>query len=186
MNAYKLMEVMPCSLANAELFAAPLTEAMDHFYIDTPKRQAVFLAQVAHESGSLKWVSETWGPTPQQMRYEPPSSLATTLGNTQPGDGSRYRGHGLIQVTGRANHRLMQATLRRAGYEDAPDFEAGPQLLCEPQWAAASAGAFWWARGLNTWADTDDFVSVTKRINGALNGIKERRVLWERAKGALA
>lgn len=158
----------------AELFAPFIDAAMDEFGIDTPARQAAFLAQVGHESGGLHWLTEIWGPTDAQRRYEG----RIDLGNTQRGDGFKYRGRGLIQTTGRANYASAGAKL-------GVDLEGSPELLAEPELASRSAGAFWQARALNKFADSGDFVKLSIRINGGLNGIDERTRLWTAAKAAL-
>jgi putative chitinase len=111
---------------------------------------------------------------------------ARNLGNTNPGDGWRYRGHGWIQVTGRGNHVRMRDVLRGLLGDAVPDFEADPEALCTPRWAALSAGAFWSSKGCNDLADAGDFDGVTQRVNGGLNGAAERRALWGQAKAALA
>lgn len=154
---------------------------MEEFEIDISKlRQAAFLAQLAHESGRFRFNTELWGalPTAQQARYEPPSALAKRLGNTQAGDGFKYRGHGWIQITGRANHREM-------GEHFGVDFETYPEKLAEPEWAARSAGRFWKSRGLNELADDRNIIAITKRINGGTNGLAERQALYAQAKAAL-
>lgn len=198
-----LAEATGCTQTRAELFSAHLTEACAEYEINTPARLAAFLAQIGHESGSLRFVEEIWGPTAQQRRYERnpaapwPSSpdearrpefagnrLAYTLGNEREGDGSRYRGHGLIQVTGRTNHRGARDRMRRR-FPAAPDFEAAPDLLTEPRWAALSAADFWGSRSLNALADAGRFEDITRRINGGLNGQADRIARWERAKRAL-
>jgi putative chitinase len=153
---------------------------MDEFEINTPKRQAAFLAQIAHESAGLQYVRELWGPTTAQLAYEGRQDL----GNTEHGDGYRYRGHGLIQVTGRANHVSCRDDLRARGL-NCPDFEETPEALMVPKWAAMSAGWFWDEKSLNALADVDDFQRITKRINGGLNGYGERVVLWNRAQESL-
>lgn len=153
------------------------------FGINTPARLAAFLAQIGHESGRLVYVREIWGPTPAQQRYEGRADL----GNTQPGDGRRYAGRGLIQTTGRHNYRATTAGLR-AYAPNVPDFEAQPALLEQPAWAALSAAWYWHSRNLNVLADQgsdDAFVAITKKINGGTNGLHDRRWLWAHAQQAL-
>lgn len=153
----------------------------------TPKRQAAWLAQIGHESGCLRYTREVWGPTKQQLRYELGTTLAKTLGNTQPGDGERYMGRGLIQITGRSNYRMC--TERMAGLlegVDVPDFEEQPELLERPDWAALTAALFWKQKNLNRFADSGDFVELTRRINGGFNGLAHRQHLFIAALGELA
>lgn len=169
-----------CSLIRAGNWLAAINEALEVFGIDTPKRQAAFLAQIAHESGNLQYVRELWGPTEAQKRYEGRADL----GNTQLGDGFKFRGHGLIQTTGRANHARVRDGLRARGF-DCPDFEDDPDKLMIPRWAALSAGLFWDDHQLNDLADSGDFERITRKINGGLNGYAERRVLWARAQDSL-
>lgn len=176
-----LRAVVGCTLERAERFADGITLACDRVDIITLERQAMFLANVGHESGSLRWVSEIWGPTDAQQRYE----SRADLGNTQPGDGSRYRGRGLLQTTGRANYRELRPALLLVGYRDVPDFEAEPEALTLPQWAAASAGHFWHSRRLNRLADAGDFAGVVRRINGGTNGMADRQQRLARARAAL-
>ena len=95
------------------------------------------------------------------------------LGNNQPGDGQRYCGRGLIQITGRANYAAARNRMRAIGI-DCPDFEAEPEQLEEPWWAALSAADYWTSRGLNPLADAGDFEAITRRINGGLNGQADR------------
>ena len=151
-----------------------IVAAMDGFKINTPARQAAFLAQVGHESGGLHWVSEIWGPTIAQSHYEGRADL----GNTEPGDGFKFRGRGLIQTTGRANY---QATGDVLGV----DLVSNPEQLAEPELAARSAAWFWWAHGLNELADAGDFMLITRKINGGTNGMDDRNALWEAAKAVL-
>ena len=152
-----------------------LNEAMSLYGINTKKRIAAFLAQVGHESGRLKYTSEIWGPTAAQRRYEGRKDL----GNIYPGDGSRFRGHGLIQTTGRFNHRRVTQRLRaRFPALGVPDFEAEPTKLTLPRWAALSAADYWDMIDGNALADTDQFTLLTRRINGGTNGLADRRSLW--------
>lgn len=157
-------------VALAASWLAPIEAAMAAYGIDTPDRQAAFLAQVGHESGGLQYPREIWGPTPAQARYEGRADL----GNTQPGDGKRFRGHGLIQVTGRDNHARARDRLRAKFPErDVPDFEADPEALALPEWAALSAADFWEAHDLNKWADAGDFDGVSDVINRGRKTAKE-------------
>ena len=177
--------VMHCSREHAELFAPHLEEACHLYGIDTPARLAAFLAQVGHESGGLVHVREVWGPTAAQQRYEGREDL----GNTEPGDGSLFRGRGLIQTTGRANYRDLRDRLRkRFGIGAIPDFETYPKALEQPRWAAISAADYWDSRKLNVLADAgshEAFVQMTRLINGGTNGLADRLLRWERAKRAL-
>ena len=160
-----------------------LNEAMSLYGINTKKRIAAFLAQVGHESGRLKYTSEIWGPTATQRRYEGRKDL----GNIYPGDGSRFRGHGLIQTTGRFNHRRVTQRLRaRFPTLGVPDFEAEPTKLTLPRWAALSAADFWDMIGGNQLADTDQFTLLTRRINGGINGLSDRKSLWASMRKVMA
>ena len=153
-----------------------LNEAMSLYQINTPKRIAAFLAQVGHESARLKYTSELWGPTAAQRRYEGRKDL----GNVYKGDGSRFRGHGLIQTTGRHNHRRVTQRLRaRFPNLGVPDFEAEPTKLTLPRWAALSAADYWDMIGGNKMADAGQFKLLTKRINGGYNGLADREKLWK-------
>lgn len=149
--------------------------AMEEFDIHTPERQAAFLAQIGHESGGLHWVTEIWGPTDTQRRYEGRADL----GNTEPGDGVRFKGRGLIQTTGRSNYRATGEAL-------GVDLIAQPELLADSTLAARSAAWFWKEHGLNELADAGDFTRITRRINGGLNGFDDRLALFEVAKEVLA
>lgn len=149
--------------------------------ITTPARIAAFLAQVGHESGGFRYTSEIWGPTPAQQRYEGRKDL----GNTQPGDGSRYRGHGFIQTTGRANHAAVRDRLRQRLSVEVPDFEEHPEALAELPWACLSAADYWDMRKLNALADAGDFEAITRKVNGGLNGHADRVARWERVKAVL-
>lgn len=155
-------------------WADPISAAMVLWAIDTEARQAAFIAQIGHESGRLAYVRELWGPTPAQARYEG----RTDLGNTQPGDGKRFMGRGLIQITGRANYA-------RAGEALGLPLTEQPELLEQPTNAALSAAWFWNTRGLNELADAGDFTSITRRINGGMNGYVDRLALLALAKDAL-
>ena len=175
MTPSTLAAAIGCTPARAELFVPYIDEACQIFDINTPARLAAFLAQIGHESGSLQYTCELASGEDYEGR--------ASLGNTQPGDGRLYRGHGLIQTTGRYNHRATTNGLRAYG---APDFEAEPEKLCEPRWAALSAGWYWDSHGCNELADEQDFEAITKRINGGMNGYEDRKRRWEKAKAVLS
>lgn len=174
-----LQQIMPrLPQAKRQLYLPYLNRVMEIYEIDTPLRASAFLAQIAHESGELKYMEEIWGPTAQQEKYEPPSDLARRLGNTQSGDGFRYRGRGPIQITGRSNYKKYGDLL-------GVDLIGNPDLAATPQYAFSTAGVFWRLNGLNELADIQDFIAITKRINGGLNGLAERQRYYEIAKEAL-
>lgn len=159
----------------ATTFLPHLEDAMHEFQINTNARQAPFLAQIGHESGGLHWLVELWGPTASQARYE----TRYDLGNVAPGDGFKYRGRGLIQLTGRGNYQ-------RCGDALGVNLIDHPELLGEPALACRSAGWFWQAHGCNELADAGLFEKITRRVNGGLTGYAERLALWDRAKAVLA
>ena len=171
----QLLQILPNAGRQAGVFVPVLNTAMAKYGIVTRLRMAAFVAQVGHESGQLRYVREIWGPTAQQAGYEGRADL----GNTVKGDGSRYRGRGLIQVTGRANYAACGEALGL-------DLINKPELLEVPQWAAMSAAWFWSMKGLNTLADQGEFVKITRRINGGINGLEDRQALHDMALKVLA
>ena len=174
MTPQALVACTGARIDRAQTFAPLLDAAMAEFGIDTPDRQAAFLAQVGHESGGLHWLVELWGPTEAQRHYEG----RIDLGNVRPGDGIKFLGRGLIQVTGRANYRS-------AGQALGIDAEARPEALALPEYASRSAAWFWESRDLNALADAGDFERLTRRINGGTNGLDDRLRLWAAAKQEL-
>jgi putative chitinase len=148
--------------------------ALERGEIDTPERIAAFMAQLAHESGEYRYMEEIWGPTEAQLGYEGRADL----GNTHPGDGIRFKGHGPIQITGRANHR-------ECGYALNLDLEMEPTLICTPGYGTASAVWFWNSRKLSPLADRRWFVAITKKINGWTNGLADRAAYWHRNRAIL-
>ncbi|PKA71502.1 putative chitinase [Pseudomonas baetica] len=175
-----LLNIMPNARSQAGVFVSALNSAMANHRIDTPKRVAAFLAQIGHESGQLQYVREL-GNNQYLSKYDT-GTLALRLGNTPEadGDGQKYRGRGLIQITGRANYR--QCSLGLFGDERLLSL---PELLEQPQWAAESAAWFWEKNGLNELADRDQFTTITRRINGGLNGLQDRLEIWARARAVL-
>lgn len=151
--------------ANIDLHLAGLNMACERFGIDTPERIALFLAQLAHESGSLRYVTELASGEAYEGRKD--------LGNTQPGDGKRFKGRGLIQITGRTNYTNV-------GKDFGVNFTAVPETLATAPYAAQTAGWFWSRAGLNKYADGLDLKAVTRRINGGYNGYADRLAHWIR------
>ena len=171
----QLLQILPNAGQSAGVFVPVLNTAMSRYQIVGLKRVAAFIAQIGHESGQLKYVKEIWGPTKAQVRYEGRADL----GNTVAGDGSKYRGRGLIQITGRANYA-------DCGEAMGLDLINHPELLEKPQHACMSAAWFWASRGLNTLVDAGKFDTITQRINGGLNGAAGRQALYNRALKVLA
>jgi putative chitinase len=146
-------------------------DVLGEYEINTALRESHFWAQAAHETGGFKYMFEIWGPTPVQQKYEGRKDL----GNTQSGDGFKYRGRGIFQLTGRANYAKYGEALGIDLVNDpdkAADAEVALRIACE----------YWKSRNINACADKDDVVSVTKKINGGTNGIADRRVCLATAK----
>ncbi|HYO70109.1 MAG TPA: glycoside hydrolase family 19 protein [Archangium sp.] len=167
----QLRAVMPhLAASKAEEYLPLLNKAMRAGKISTKPRRAAFLAQLAHESGELRWAVEFADGTAYEGR--------TNLGNTQKGDGPRYKGRGWIQLTGRANYRA-------AGKALGLPLEDKPELAAEPAVAFQVAVWFWNSRSLSQLADVGDFENITRRINGGLNGYDARKMYHARALAAL-
>jgi len=185
-----------------------LNEALASFEINTTGRIAAFLAQIAHESAELNRLLENLNYSAQGLLATWPKRFASLEvarqfernpqrianhvyanrmgnGDLASGDGWKYRGRGVIQLTGRGNYRAV-------GKAIGLPFETDPDLLLQPGPAAQAAGYFWKSRGLNELADDrnddnddEDFVSITVRINGGRAGLADRRRYWERAQAVL-
>ncbi len=151
---------------NLKKFLEPLNQTCERYRINNPTRLRYFLSQVGHESGQLRYTQEISSGLAYERRVD--------LGNTQPGDGVRYKGRGLIQITGRSNYILCGMAL------DLPLLET-PTLLEQPLNAALSAGWYWDNKNLNALCDMNLFEQVTRRINGGLNGQADRMKLLGRA-----
>ena len=175
-TAQQLLQILPNAGQKAGVFVPALNAAMSKYAIVTRLRIAAFIAQIGHESGQLLWVREL-GSDQYLSKYDT-GTLAKRLGNTPEadGDGQKYRGRGLIQITGRANYEACSEAL----FGDARLLNT-PELLEHPVYAAMSAAWFWHRAGLNTQADKGDFLTITKRINGGTNGLADREELYERA-----
>jgi predicted chitinase len=180
LDVTQLRQIMPnVPAAKVAQLLPYLNSAMMEYGIDSAARAAAFLAQLAHESGEFRWMEEIWGPTPAQRRYEPATELAKRLGNTQPGDGKRFKGRGPIQLTGRANYQRFGRLL-------GIDLVSEPEQAAEPDVAFRVAALYWASRGLNELADRQDFREITRRINGGFNGMADRTKYFDRARKALA
>jgi putative chitinase len=171
-DASVLSDMLPANRSGriAGAIAPHLSGSLNRHGIDTGLRVAHFLAQTAHESDGFATLEEYADGSAYEGRID--------LGNTRPGDGARYKGRGLIQLTGRANYRRIGALLGL-------DLEADPETAASPAIAVETAAAYWRERGLNTHADRDDPVAVTFAVNGGLNGLRDRRCWLARAKAAL-
>ena len=168
----------------------PLLDTFKKFSIDTPQRQASFIGQCMHESGNFRLLEENlnysatriaqvWPRIPlakaQEAVAQGKPAIAeiiygnrADLGNTQAGDGGKFFGRGLIQLTGRANYTAFANAIKK------PEILQKPELVATPEYAALSAGWFWNSRGLNAYADKEDYVSMTRRINGGILGLAQR------------
>ena len=154
----------------SELGMAANVHLRTYGILDTPLRLAHFMAQLAHESGGFRYMEEIASGAAYEGRAD--------LGNTQAGDGKRYKGRGPIQLTGRANYRTFG---RKVGI----DIEAHPEVVALPSFGLLVACMFWDDRRLNALADADDVEAVTRRVNGGLNGLAERKTYLIKAKGLL-
>lgn len=175
-TAQQLLQILPSAGKQAGVFVPGLNATMGKYAIITRLRMAAFIAQIGHESGQLRFVRELGGDT-YLAKYDT-GRLAQRLGNTPEadGDGQKYRGRGLIQVTGRANYQACSEAL----FGDSRLLNT-PELLEQPVYAAMSAGWYWQRAGLNSLADKGDFLAITKEINGGTNGLADREELYERA-----
>jgi predicted chitinase len=164
----QLLAIMPhLPVQKAKLFLGPLNRAMAQHEINTPRRRAAFLAQLAHESGELRYMEELASGEAYEGR--------ASLGNIQPGDGKRYKGRGPIQLTGRFNYR-------KAGEALGIDLEDHPEKATDPETGCRIAGWFWNTRRLNPLADSGDFKQITKIINGGYHGQVQREHYYQKAK----
>lgn len=167
----QLRAIMPrLTLAKAEEYLPYLNEAAEEFEINTPKRWAAFLAQIAHESGELRYWTELASGDAYEGRV--------SLGNLQKGDGRKFKGRSPIQLTGRANYRLASKALDL-------DLLENPERAADPDVGFRIAAWFWKIHGLNELADKGLFDTITKIINGGYNGKPQRDAYWATAKKVL-
>lgn len=167
----ELRQIMPnCAAAKRADYLPFIQQAMQEFEITSYLREAAFLAQLAHESGELRYMEEIASGSAYEGRKD--------LGNTQPGDGKRYKGRGPIQLTGRANYETYGQLLGL-------DLINNPTIAATPQVGFRIAGQFWVKKGLNPLADQQNFKEITRRINGGYNGLDDRTKYYDRAKQVL-
>ena len=195
----QLLQILPNAGQVAGVFVPVLNTAMSRYQIIGTKRIAAFIAQVGHESGNLTRLVENLNYSADALRRNWPSRFSVELasavarkpeqianiaygnrmGNSAPGDGWKYRGRGLIQITGKNNYRACGEALGL-------DLIIQPELLEIPHYACMSAAWFWATNGLNNLADAGKFDAITQRINGGHNGAVDREELYARALKVLA
>jgi len=198
-SAQQLLQILPNAGQVAGVFVPVLNTAMGRYQIVGLKRVAAFIAQIGHESGHLTRLVESLNYSADALRKMWPSrfdmelasavarkpeqianiAYGNRMGNIIPGDGWKYRGRGLIQITGKNNYRVCGEALGL-------DLIAQPELLEKPQHACMSAAWYWATNGLNTLADAGKFDAITQRINGGQNGAADRQTLYARALKVLA
>lgn len=166
----QLRACIPYAGDRAPIYLECLNTAMHEFHIDTPIRQAMFIAQITHESGSLRYTEELADGWAYDVSRNP--SKAFELGNMNKGDGPANKGAGLLQVTGAKNTRSCLLTLGRK--------ETDRDYLLTPMGASRSAAWFWFTHGLNEVADKGLFGTTTKIINGGYNGLDDRIINYVR------
>lgn len=168
----ELRQIMPnCPAARRADYLPFMQQAMEEFDITSYLRETAFLAQLAHESGELRYMEELASGAAYEGRKD--------LGNTQPGDGKRYKGRGPIQLTGRANYTKYGQLLGL-------DLVNNPTIAATKEVGFRIAGEFWKLNGLNELADVQDFKQITKRINGGYNGLDDRTMYYDRAKRVMS
>jgi predicted chitinase len=161
----QLRRMFPNAGARLDAHLPYIAPAMEQAAIDNADRIAAFLAQLAHESGEYRYMEEIADGSAYEGRAD--------LGNTEQGDGVRFKGHGPIQITGRANHKACGEAL-------GIDLISNPRLICLPEYGTASACWFWNSRNLSALADVGWFKAITRRINGGFNGLPDRKQYWDR------
>lgn len=192
-----LMEIFGMNSNDATMWSVMIQKAADQFEINNRLRMAMFLAQVGHESGHFKRLTENLNYSAKRLRevfpkYFPTDAMAAKYarnpemianrtyggrmgnGDEVSGDGYRYRGRGLIQLTGKDNYR-------RASSSIGIDLVKQPDLVSQPEVACLTAAWFWFTNGCNAMADGDQITNCTKRINGGTIGLDDRKALWNKA-----
>lgn len=177
MDAATLAKAMDnrVSMARYEELAPAFNRALIQANCNTVLRVTMFCSQIGHESGGLKWMEEIADGSAYEGRRD--------LGNTQQGDGRRFKGRGPIQVTGRHNYGKLSEWAHSKGIVDSPTkFVDEPHLLSQPEFGFLGAVWYWTvARDMNSFADNRDLIGATRAVNGGQNGIDDRRVFYYRA-----
>lgn len=166
----QLLKVMPNAGSRADTYLPIINGWAEHFHINTSLRMAHYLAQIAHESGELRYTKELASGRAYEGRKD--------LGNTQQGDGVKYKGRGLIQITGRANYRKYA---NYCGF----DVVGSPELLERSLGATKSSMWVFDTFGCNELADQDNLKAIRRKINGGYNGLAACEKYLKRAKEAL-
>lgn len=187
-TAEQLRKIFPnLSIQKSNYVAGSLNKFGVYAGIQMPHRLAMFLAQLGHESNGFTATKEKWGPTKQQLKYDPSSGskLSKDLGNTKPGDGKKYMGRGFAQLTGRDNITRFNTWCKKANLAS-PNFVDQPEKISESPWDMVSALFYWvskrlYGQPINNYADRGDMELVTKAINGGLTGYNKRLALYDRA-----
>ena len=198
MTAQQLANITRQPVSEMDRWIVPLTAIFERFEITTRQRKEFFIAQIALESTGFTRLEESFRYSQQRLLevfpkhftspkiaseyVGKPEAIANKVyanrmgnGNTASGDGWRYRGRGLKQLTGKWNYQQCANDLQI-------DIIENPDLLLQPDYAALSAGWFWHRNKLNSIADKNDFKLLTRRINGGLNGLRDRQIFLNRAK----
>lgn len=201
MTPATLLRIMPLAGKQADVFARPLGDAMEHYNIVGPVRQAAFLSQIGVESGQLQRMTENLSYSAKRLMevwparfpflastdgyVNNPQALANKVyasrmgnGNEASGDGWKYRGRGILQLTGKSNYDKCGQALRF-------DLISHPELVASPRLAAESAAWFWSINGINIIADEGDMTAVTKKVNGGHHGLAQRIAMYELARKVL-
>lgn len=164
----QLQQIYPQSLtANRAKYLPYFNQYLPGYEVTTPIRLWSYFSQIGHESGQLRYNKEIASGQAYEGRKD--------LGNTEEGDGVRFKGRGLIQITGRSNYQVLSSDLGE-------DFINHPELLETPEYAVLSTFWFWETHDLNEIADTGDFEKLTRRINGGINGLADRLEIFNRCK----
>ena len=172
MTEEQLKKISPSiSSKNLVVYTPLLNKWMPYYSINTKLRQAAFIARALHECGSFRYTTEI----ASGAAYDT-GRLAVKLGNTpqKDGDGQKYKGRGVMQITGKSNYSAVSKALN-------VDFVSNPTLLSEPNYAVQSACWWWWNRKLNALADKGDFKEIVRIVNGGENGLEESLALYNKA-----